>query len=168
MSKVRTKVTKIQKETIKDAFKLMDEFGKCLIVRPTGFGKTKISTDISRKYKNAIFIYPFNNIGQSIKEHKLPKNVKTMTFSKFRNLLKKSEDLFIEEFEKFNSPDSIFIFDEVHFIGAAATGKAVEKLMNEVCSDAHYLGITATPLIEVIKLILNGISLMDILHLNIV
>lgn len=145
MSKVRTKVTKIQKETIKDAFKLMDEFGKCLIVRPTGFGKTKISTDISKKYKNAIFMYPFNNIGQSIKEHKLPKNVRTMTFSKLRNLLKKSEDLFIEEFKRFNSSDCIFIFDEVHFIGAPATGEAVEKLMNEVCPNAHYLGITATP-----------------------
>lgn len=145
MNKVRTKVTKIQKETVENALKLLNEFGKCLIIRPTGFGKTKISTDISKKYKYAIFMYPFNNVGVTIKSYKLNSNTITINFASVRNMLHRSEEEFIEYFEKYNSSDCIFILDEVHFIGAPATGTCIRKLMNKVCPNAHYLGITATP-----------------------
>ena len=39
---------------------MLDEYGKCAVIRPTGFGKTGILTRLlkSGKFKNIIFLYP--------------------------------------------------------------------------------------------------------------
>lgn len=138
-------INTIQKETLKDTISKLNKHHKCLLVRPTGFGKTKTSIDIIKRYKHAIFLYPFNNIGMSIQKYNAGNlDLHLYTYAKLRNL-HKYPDEFKRIFSKFNLKNTIFIMDEAHFIGSVGTSKVIEDLMNNICPNANYLGITATP-----------------------
>ena len=47
---INEKVEEVQKRTVEEALDKLKKYHKCLIVRPTGFGKTKISLDIGKKF----------------------------------------------------------------------------------------------------------------------
>lgn len=64
---MKKEINEIQKETIDDALKKLKKHRKCLIVRPTGFGKTKMAVDILQRYKHAVYMYPSNNIKVAVK-----------------------------------------------------------------------------------------------------
>lgn len=139
---INEKVEEIQKRTVEEALDKLKKHHKCLIVRPTGFGKTKISLDIGKKFKNIVFCYPYNNIKNDIIEYGIP--MLLLSYSNIRDLYKSGEENFVKTFKDFNKRRSIFIFDEAHFLGGYVIQQAVDKLM-KICPRANYLGITATP-----------------------
>lgn len=137
----------IQKETIKDVQKKLKEHHKCLLVRPTGFGKTKTSVDIMKKYRHAIFLYPTNNIANAVKGYDIGKlDLSLYSYNGLCRMYKKlSYEGFKEKFSKYNLKSTIFVMDEAHFIGAPSTAIVIKKLMDDICPKANFLGITATP-----------------------
>lgn len=141
------KIIDIQEKTIKDTQKKLKEYNKCLLIRPTGFGKTKTAVDIMKKYKHVVFLYPFNNIANAVKKYDIGNlDLKLYSYNKLCNLYKKmTYKEFHEMFSKFNLKNTIFVMDEAHFIGAPSTSIVIEKLMREICPNANFLGITATP-----------------------
>lgn len=140
------KVQKIQDRTIKDVLNKLKEHHKCLLVRPTGFGKTKTSIDIMRYFDHAIFLYPFNNIANAVRKYDIDDlDLHLYSFTKMRNMYNKAHSTFVDIFSNFNQENTIFVIDEAHFIGAPGTSKFIEALMNTVCPKANYFGITATP-----------------------
>ena len=141
------KINDIQKETIKDVQKKLKEHHKCLLVRPTGFGKTKTAVDIMNKYKHAVFLYPNNNIANAVKNYDIGNLDLTLySYNGLCRMYKKmSYKAFKEAFEKYNLKNTIFVMDEAHFIGAPTTAIIIEKLMKEICPNANFLGMTATP-----------------------
>lgn len=145
MTERMKKIESIQGDTIKDVLRNLKKHGKCLLVRPTGFGKTKTSVDVAKKFKHAVFLYPFVKNGIDIEKYDMSDlDVHFYTYSKLRNLAK-SENNFKRIFSKLNLKNTIFIMDEAHFVGAPGTGEVIEKLMEEICPKANFFGITATP-----------------------
>ena len=141
------KINDIQKKTIKDVQTKLKEHHKCLLVRPTGFGKTKTAIDIMKKYKHAIFLYPTNNIANAVKGYDTGKlDLHLYSYNGLCKMYKKlSNGGFKEKFSKFDFKNTIFIMDEAHFIGAPSTSIIIQKLMKDICPNANFLGITATP-----------------------
>lgn len=144
--KMTQKIQEIQSKTIKDVMQKLKKHHKCLLVRPTGFGKTKTAVDIMKKYKHIIFLYPFKNIENAVRRYDVDDlDLHLFTYAKIRNMYKKRYSIFKDTFSKFNTRNTIIIMDEAHFIGAHATSKVIKKLMDEICPKANYLGLTATP-----------------------
>ena len=47
-----------QNRTFKDVLANLKKYGKCAMVRPTGFGKTWILTELIKHYKKVLYLYP--------------------------------------------------------------------------------------------------------------
>ena len=64
------KLAKAQDGTINEAIDMLNKHEICLIVRPTGFGKTHIMLQIANKlnFKKVLYMYPIDVIKQSIIE----------------------------------------------------------------------------------------------------
>ena len=142
------KFIEVQNETVKDTLNKLKEHHKCLIVRPTGFGKTRTAVDdIMTKFKHVVFLYPFDSVLDSVNRYNTNNlNIQSYSYMKLLMLYKKnSYDKFKKIFSKFNFKNTIFIMDEAHRIGAENTSVVIEKLMTEICPKANFLGMTATP-----------------------
>lgn len=141
------KIDRLRKETYDDMMRLLNEFGKCAVIRPTGFGKTGILTKLikSKTYNNILFLYPTEVVKDAVLDlyfrGNVPSdakisNVTFMTYSKLINLSK-------QDMRDLGDIDLI-ICDECHRLGATRTYKAMNKLL-KVFTEAHLVGATATP-----------------------
>jgi superfamily II DNA or RNA helicase len=148
------KIDRLRKETYNEAIEMLDKYGKCAIIRPTGFGKTGILTKVmkSGKYNNILYLSPFKNkaaldiIGPFYYGKKYNKNIDyipNVTFMSYMKIsrLKNLKDDEIEELG-FNKYDLI-ICDECHKLGGAETMNGLLKLQKEF--NIPILGATATP-----------------------
>ena len=61
-----TKIEQLREETYLEAKDLLQTYGKSVIIRPTGFGKTGILTRFIREYKHVIYLYPTDIIRQTV------------------------------------------------------------------------------------------------------
>ena len=139
------KLNDVQKKTVNDIMSKLNKYGKCLLIRPTGFGKTKTAMDIIKKYNHIVFLYPLNSIKSAVEKYDIEGiDIQFFSHSKMR-LLYKSQETFNEKFMELNQKDTLFVLDEAHFIGGPGISIVIEKLMNEICPNAKYLGLTATP-----------------------
>lgn len=145
---MKSKKEEVVEKTIASIKENLSKYGKCIAVRPTGFGKTFISLSVgSSMYKNVVFLYPRNVlIDQIYREYK--ENISKVEFKSlsYRNIIKLDEEGLLnrEMFGSLDNPETLFILDEVHMACATKTLKSCKKLMS-VCSNAHFLGLTATP-----------------------
>lgn len=133
--------------------KMLDDTGRCLIIRPTGFGKTYIMTHICKLYKSVIYLVPRKSIINQIYGQDKGKfidfaksKIKFLTYQKLVFMSKRlsSREDYFEYFNAPNSKNTLIIFDEAHSMGADKTSFAIDKLL-KVYTKAHYLGGTATP-----------------------
>ena len=142
-----TKVQRLRNETYKEACSLLQEYGQCAIIRPTGFGKTGILTKFikSGMYKKILYLYPAEVIKNTVlgfyykrcKEKKdYIDNVIFMTYMKLTNL---SET----DMKALEGVDLV-ICDECHRLGAPETMAGMQDLMS-MTPKPHILGATATP-----------------------
>lgn len=137
-------------ETYREAVKLLNETGKCAILRPTGFGKTVIMCRISRRYKRVLYVYPTEivkkhaiNIIKGLKSKDNIQNV--VNFCTYSHLGKMHDDagkfasnLITEEYD-------LIIFDEIHHMGANLVKKTLDILNYINPMKINILGGTATP-----------------------
>lgn len=88
-----TKIETLRDKTYKEACKILKVYGKCAIIRPTGFGKTGILTRFIKdgNYKNIVYLYPADIIrtavlrfyyGEDIPEDEEIKGVTFLTYTK--------------------------------------------------------------------------------------
>lgn len=138
------KIEQLRNDTYKQAVSLLDEYNKCAIIRPTGFGKTGILTKflLDKRYKHILYLYPADVIIDSVinfcKMHnqQLPDHVEFVSYAKIARLTD-------EDIHGFKDVDLI-IADECHRLGASNTLEGMELLLNSL-PDVKLLGATATP-----------------------
>lgn len=134
-----TIIEKRREETYVDLRDKLNRYGKCALVRPTGFGKTGILTRLLKEYNNVIYLYPAEVVVSAVKNFygsDEVQNTKFITYSKLINLTK-------EDLEGFGDVDLI-LCDECHRLGATRTCKAMRMLI-DFFPNAHLVGATATP-----------------------
>lgn len=141
----------LRDKTFENALETLDAYNKCVIIRPTGFGKTGILVRFfelyktMHKYRNIVYLYP-NDItyktalnfyfGKNIPKDPTIPNVRFISYHKLIMLSK-------DDFKAMQNTDLI-ISDECHKLGAQETRRAFKRMMS-VLTDAALLGATATP-----------------------
>ncbi len=154
----------IQKQTLTDVCEKLAKYHKCAILRPTGFGKTYMLTELISKYAKVLYIYPAAVVRDTVVENyytsdqidyfdengnvidpesldmlqeakKIP-NCDLMTYTKLSKLDKKK----IKAMPQYN----LIIFDEMHRMGAKKTCAACNQLLADQ-THADIVGATATP-----------------------
>lgn len=140
-----------REETYREASDLLNQFQKCAIVRPCGFGKTGLCTKFLNEYisegKHVLYLYPSEVVKTAVlrmyysifakkKEEKTIPNVTFCTFMKLVSQYKRDKlDFGIVD---------LIIVDECHAMGAENTSNALKMLL-EKYPKAKLLGVTATP-----------------------
>lgn len=155
-----------QQETLDDIYKLLKTKKKCIVLRPTGCGKTWIATKLVKYYgyKRIAYIYPAEIIRKSVEDNydnikvsdvvddtyvdpetivlsdKIEKlsNCDMITYAKLA--LMKDED--IDEF--LSKKYDLIIFDEAHRMCAKKARITIEKILTRY--KKNYVGFTATPI----------------------
>lgn len=147
----------LREDTKKDLDNKLQEYNKCALIRPTGWGKTWLLTSLIKDYKNVLYIYPLEVIADTVKgrikdddildpetyeileKFNSCNNVTLMTYTKLTNTFKNSVSS-LDEFVKYD----LVIFDEAHRMMAKGSKKAINYLFS-VCSNSKFVGATATP-----------------------
>lgn len=62
-----TKVEEVREKTQKDLVEKLNKYGKCALIRCTGFGKTWMLSKIFEEYDNVLYLYPTEVIKQTVK-----------------------------------------------------------------------------------------------------
>lgn len=157
----------IQKRTYLDAVRLLDETGKCAMLRPTGFGKTYLCTRLAckEKYERILYLYPTSVISAEVErnintfnanhvdrpvlcldykdyrtadfERENNKRLVLMTYSMLGQLSTADFDIFADF--------DLVITDELHRIGAEHWGAQLENLISHATPNCRLLGASATP-----------------------
>lgn len=133
--------------------KLNEEPHMVAVPRPTGFGKTCMTTDLIRdgKYKNILYVYPTEIIKNTVVDRYYSecesdtelmyqtmghiKGVTLMTYKKLSML--ENDDYAMLGYD-------LIIFDECHRLGAPCTLPKA-RVLREKNPGAHIIGLTATP-----------------------
>ena len=131
-------------ETKQDTIGLLKKYGKAAVVRPAGFGKTVLCTDLSKNlYSKVLYIYP----SEVIKNNILPKtggHVTCISYTKIGRQLDKGRSEFVKDIlaEGYN----FVVFDECHHMGAPKCKQVLTELVAKLKeNNIPYLGVTATP-----------------------
>ena len=153
-------------ETYKEMVEKLNEHGRVLMVRPTGFGKTYLLVKLLKEYvnrypnKKVLYLYPMNIIRAEIESEEngymedgiiADKNkVTMMTYSAFNNKAKGNKidgDVIPEIWrEELRNNYSLVILDEAHRAGAERFTEAYEGFKDVIGKDGvHMVGATATP-----------------------
>lgn len=138
-----TKLEELRNQTYQDAYDKLHTFGKCAIIRPTGFGKTGILTRfcMDTQYKKVLYLFPTHIIRDGVinmANDNLPDTVQFLPYMTVARLT----DERIEQ-EQLTDFDCI-ICDECHFLGAEKIGYGMQLLVKHN-PNALLLGATATP-----------------------
>lgn len=138
----------------------LDEFGRCVAVRPTGFGKTYLLVNLAYMYiekfpeKKVIYVMPSNIIETEIRNNKrYDQSIidKYFVFVTYQALAKsvgesgtlKSRDKYLELLRN----SSVCLLDEVHRAAADGYVSFYEYTEEFYSLDkVHLVGVTATPL----------------------
>lgn len=138
------KIEQLRNDTYEQAVILSDEYNKCAIIRPTGFGKTGILSRflLNKRYKHILYLYPADVIIDSVIDfcemhnQQLPDHVEFVSYAKIARLTD-------EDICEFKGVDLI-IADECHRLGAANTSEGMYLLLDSL-PGVKLIGATATP-----------------------
>lgn len=132
------------KDTLNETVEMLDEHGKCAVIRPTGFGKTVLMSRIasSLKYEKVLYVYPSRAVKDQAKQHIPESKVVWATYAKIGTYYKEPEKLYAYIKNNFD----LIIFDEIHKMGANHVKATVSALLSMIdTSEINILGGTATP-----------------------
>ena len=126
--------------------KMLDTYGKCAFIRPTGWGKTWTVASFVDDYKKVLYIYPGDAIRDTflfayytLHFQEVKKSIPNVTLLTYHGL----RALKPNQLKKFSDVDLI-IADECDILGAPETMRAMTDLL-QYTKKAHLLGATATP-----------------------
>ena len=153
-------IIELRQKTYLDMLDKLDKYGKCALIRCTGFGKTWMLSELITHYSKVLYLYPSKVVASTVldryqefeddefrenfkkvaySESGNPvsiDNVEFMTYNKLIRLTKKE----LKKYENFD----LIICDECHRIGAKNTRKSLNDLLG-YCKSTHFVGATATP-----------------------
>lgn len=146
-SKLRQKVSN---ETLNATKELLEEKGKAMAIRPTGFGKSYMLARISKSYKKNLYVYPTNVIKNAVIRDYGPdsnnsvklKNTEFASYS-LLNIKRKSGEI-----REFLSQFDLIMLDEVHMAGASGFVNIYNEnkdLFGIEKGKIRLVGVTATP-----------------------
>ncbi len=145
----------IRSKTRRDLENKLAIFGRCALIRCTGFGKTWLLAEITANYEKVLYLYPSKFVKNAAvtavtekideKEYKEEllqecekfdfRNIKFMTYSKLSKIP-------VEDIKDMPTYDLI-ILDEVHRAGARLAKERIPSLINK--RGQRIIGATATP-----------------------
>ena len=146
MDATKRDVNDLRKIAEQEAIEGLENYSKFCIIRPTGFGKTGMLTNILKRYDRVLYLYPTTVIKETVLDfyYGLDRTeeqnfIPHVDFLSYMGLVRMEN----EDFDKLPKYDLI-IADETHRIGAPKSLIAMFKLLG-VQPDAKLLGATATP-----------------------
>lgn len=136
----------LRERTFYNARDILNKYNKCIIIRPTAFGKTGLLARFLSIYNNILYLYPnhivketaikfYNMFNGTNYETSIP-HVRFMSYNKLARMSDK-------EFDQYTDIDLI-ISDESHKLGAPKTKVNLQKLLDNA-ANSQFLGATATP-----------------------
>lgn len=148
-----------QAKTLSEAKRLLSKYKKCMVIRPTGFGKTWLLTELIKDYKSVLYLYPSAVIRdtvvdryyeiqsededvldpETVESYKAIGEIENCTLMTYAKLIRLSDD------EIRAARYDLVICDEAHRMGAPKTKVASEKLFAWMPKKTHFIGATATP-----------------------
>ena len=155
-----------QKRTLEETRRLLAKYHKCIVIRPTGFGKTWLLTELIQDYKKVLYLYPSAVVADTVVDRYYdiqlekaenealdPETVETYNALHDENkidncdlmtyaaLIRKGDD----ELKALARKYDLVICDEAHRLGGPKTKIAMEKLFAYARKKTHFVGATATP-----------------------
>ena len=179
-----TIMKKLQMSTKYDLLNKLDLFGKCGLVRCTGFGKTWMLSELVTSFTNVLYLYPAEVVRDTVQER-----IEAISEEDFEEEEKKAMEALVREISEENGGADahlegvtfmtymklirmkegdwdalpgfdLVVMDECHRIGADKTKVAVRALF-DAFPRAKFVGATATPVrsdaVDVIKEYFGGI-----------
>lgn len=64
---VKQRIAQIRNATRDDVIDKLNQHHRCIIIRPTGYGKTYLLTDLISRYKRILYLYPAEIIAETVK-----------------------------------------------------------------------------------------------------
>lgn len=139
----------IIQQTKDDAIHKLKLFRYCNIVRPTGFGKTYILSEIASSgfWDPVVYIYPRDIIKNDVQlnyEEKLRgRGVQFVSYQEMCAIYKLQMDLY-DRFKCSSNSKILFMFDESHFIGAKLWSEGF-RYLEDYFKNGYFVGATANP-----------------------
>lgn len=154
-----------QEKTKNDVLEKLDKYHKCMIIRPTGFGKTFLLTELIKHFNKVLYLYPsavikdtvvnryYNSIYDENNDNYVdedgniidPETVNTfISMSKIENVTLMTYNKLIRLTDLADMNYDLILFDEAHRIGGLKTKIAVSELFAKN-PNAYFVGATATP-----------------------
>ena len=147
-------ISEIRKQTFDAMRSLLKEYPYMVAVpRPTGFGKTCMTTDLIRSgdYRHVLYVYPTEIIKNTVvnryySECEADTELLYKTMGEIRGvtLMTYKKLSMLEEDDPLLYNYDLIIFDECHRIGASYTLPKAQ-LLRDLNPTAHIIGLTATP-----------------------
>lgn len=131
-------LARVSKQMYSETSEMLERKHKCIVLRPTGLGKTFMMAHMTRRFKKTLFLYPFASTLDIQTKYK--DVLKDTTFMSYMRLIRHTD----EELQLLANTYQCVMMDEVHLCGATRTRDAVKKLM-KFGKSAYFLGATATP-----------------------
>lgn len=160
-------LTEIADETHDEIIDNVNRFGKVFVVRPTGFGKTRMFVRLAKEYylakkKKILYVYPLDIIVTEIHRNKEymtdtrkegNKNVKYsiideyVTFISYAAMTRRINEFGEAYWHDFLENEySLILVDEAHRAGSEGFTKVYESIKDLIGPDKiHLVGATATP-----------------------
>lgn len=132
-----------QESTFKEMCECLEEDRLCCVVRPTGFGKTKLFMDYVNLYPEAQFLYIYDSKSAlaSIERNYNPKNVEFLSYYAISRESSRETVMATLCDAKWHT----IIFDEAHLMGGSNIKEVLEKVLPSVVQKGiRVLGGTAT------------------------
>ena len=131
-------------KTLESAYSLMQKYGRAMVVRPTGFGKSHILAYLTKRYEKALYIYPLDIIRISMSENYsgVLNNTTFLSYRAIYEMYKRKELRKFLDSNKFG----LIMFDEVHMAGSEGFRETIKDFDWAVRKlGTHLIGVTATP-----------------------
>lgn len=170
LTNIDKKREQLQAETFSEVLNLLNEHNRCAVIRPTGWGKTYLFSQLIKKYQRVLYIYPTDSVLTMVTETLAKDNiiigtkknggdgkVIPMTFTR----LSRVTDNQLKSLKKYHY--DLVVIDELHKGGAKKSADVLEELIPFWSErGTHVVGGTATPLrsdnYDVVKEFFNDIS----------
>jgi superfamily II DNA or RNA helicase len=136
----------------KEATDLLNKYGKCSVVQPTGTGKSAVLSAIADDYRNSkcVLLVPQSKIGEQFMGHPHENRTQPIIFKTYQDVsvqFNKDHGQFLKyQSEHLQGQVDLIMLDELHRSGADLWQDAVESFISYCGSKkVKILGASATP-----------------------